>query len=89
MIRWLPMPIDHIFSLLITERDKLNRAIEALQGTPRSARKPKKATLATDATPTPNHTARKRPRWSPAMRRAASERARAAHAERMKKAKKR
>jgi hypothetical protein len=27
------MPTDHIVALLITERDKLNRAIEALQGT--------------------------------------------------------
>jgi hypothetical protein len=31
------MPTDHIVSLLIAERDKLNRAIEALQGT---AKKP-------------------------------------------------
>jgi hypothetical protein len=27
------MPTDHIVALLIAERDKLNRAIEALQGT--------------------------------------------------------
>ena len=27
-----PMPTDHIVSLLIAERDKLNAAIEALQG---------------------------------------------------------
>jgi hypothetical protein len=26
------MPIDHIVALLIAERDRLNRAIEALQG---------------------------------------------------------
>jgi hypothetical protein len=26
------MPTDHILALLIAERDKLNRAIEALQG---------------------------------------------------------
>jgi hypothetical protein len=31
------MPTDHIVSLLIAERDKLNRAIEALQG---AAKKP-------------------------------------------------
>jgi hypothetical protein len=28
------MPTDHIIALLIAERDKLNAAIEALQGTP-------------------------------------------------------
>ena len=27
------MPTDHIVALLMAERDKLNRAIEALQGT--------------------------------------------------------
>ena len=27
------MPTDHIVALLIAERDKLNRAIEALEGT--------------------------------------------------------
>lgn len=80
------MPTDHILSLLITERDKLNRAIEVLQGTPRTAMQPKGATPSLDATPTPNHTVRKRPRWTPAMRRAASERAKSAYAERMKKA---
>jgi hypothetical protein len=31
------MPTDHIVSLLIAERDKLNRAIDALQG---AAKKP-------------------------------------------------
>jgi hypothetical protein len=37
------MPIDQILPLLIAERDKLNRAIEALQGpTKRPGRPPKK-----------------------------------------------
>jgi hypothetical protein len=31
------MPTDHIVALLIAERDKLNRAIEALEGTKTSA----------------------------------------------------
>jgi hypothetical protein len=36
------MPTDHIVALLIAERDKLNRAIEALQGSPnRMGRAPK------------------------------------------------
>jgi hypothetical protein len=38
------MPTDHIVSLLIAERDKLNRAIEALQGeVKRRGRPPKSA----------------------------------------------
>ena len=82
----LQMPTDHILSLLIAERDKLNRAIEALQGTPRSGARPRKSAMPTiDGAATTDHT-RKGPRWTAAMRRAASERARTAHAERMKKA---
>ena len=80
----LQMPTDHILSLLISERDKLNRAIEALQGTPRSGRQRKNAPRTVEAAATTNHT-RKRPRWTAAMRRAASERAKTAHAQRMKK----
>jgi hypothetical protein len=83
----LQMPIDHILSLLIAERDKLNRAIAVLQGTPQRGGRPRKnATVTVDAEPaTTNHT-RKRPRWTAAMRRAAAERAKTAYAERMKKA---
>jgi len=38
------MPTEHIVQLLIQERDRLNRAIEALQGSPakRRGRPPKK-----------------------------------------------
>ena len=82
----LQMPTDHILSLLISERDKLTRAIEVLEGSSRGGRPRKNAMPATDAEPTPNYTARKRPRWTAAMRRAASERGRVAYAERMKKA---
>jgi hypothetical protein len=35
------MPTEHILALLIQERDKLNRAIELLQGTKRRGRPPK------------------------------------------------
>lgn len=42
MVRSESMPIDHILALLIAERDKLNRAIEALQEpTKRRGRPPK------------------------------------------------
>lgn len=37
------MLTEHIVSLLIQERDKLNRAIDALQGTKRRGRPPKNA----------------------------------------------
>jgi hypothetical protein len=44
------MPIEHIVALLIQERDKLNRAIEALQGPLRRRGRPPKA-LATLKSP--------------------------------------
>ena len=37
------MPTDHIVALLIAEREKLNRAIDALQGPKRLGRPLKKA----------------------------------------------
>ena len=36
------MPTDHILALLIAERDKLNRAIEALQGSAKPRGRPPK-----------------------------------------------
>ena len=49
------MPTDHIVALLIAERDKLNRAIEALQGTTlkRRGRPPKKPVGMEIGTPLP------------------------------------
>jgi hypothetical protein len=79
------MPVDQILSMLIAERDKLTKAIDVLQGAARTVTRMKKTMPATDAEPAPNHI-RKRPRWTPAMKRAASVRAKAAYAERMKKA---
>ena len=76
------MPTDHILSLLTIERDKLTRAIEALEGTPRVARQPRKATPATDATPAPNHAPKRV--WTPAMRLAAKRRAKAVWVRRRK-----
>jgi hypothetical protein len=40
------MPTEHIVALLIQEREKLNRAIEALQGAKRRGRPPKNPLLA-------------------------------------------
>ena len=65
------MPNEQIVSLLIAERDKLNRAIEALQGpTVRRGRPPKQAIE------TPTKT-RKRKGMSAASRKAQSERMKA------------
>src|ERR1700675_3145446 len=72
----LQMPTDHILSLLISERDKLTRAIEALQGTSRGGRPRKSVVSSPDAAPTTNRT-RKRPRWTAAQKRAAAERSKA------------
>ena len=46
VVRSESMPIDHILALLITERDKLNRAIEALQGPLKRRGRPPKNPLA-------------------------------------------
>ena len=81
----LLMPTDHILTLLIEERTKIDRAIAALQGTPRAATPRKTETRGVETTVSTNST-RKRPRWTAAMRRAASERAKTAYAERMRKA---
>jgi hypothetical protein len=82
------MPTDHILSLLISERDKLNRAIEVLQGTPRGSTRRKPALPAIDA-PAPTDQTRERPRWTAAKRRAAAERAKAVWVRRRKGATKR
>jgi hypothetical protein len=75
------MPTEHILSLLIAERDKLNRAIEALQGpTRRRGRPPKNPAIA--AAPAPK---RKRRRQSVAQRKAQGERMRAYWAAKRKK----
>jgi hypothetical protein len=39
------MPTDQIVSLLIAERDKLNRAIEALQGAVKRRGRPRKSSI--------------------------------------------
>ena len=78
------MPIDHIVALLIAERDRLNKAIEALQvPVKRRGRPPKNlsATVASEAAaPT-----RKRRRQSVAQRKAQAERMKAYWAAKRKK----
>jgi len=76
------MPTEHIIALLIAERDKLNRAIEALQGSAkRRGRPPQNPLLA--AAPV----AKKRKRQSAARRKAQAERMKAYWAAKRKKAK--
>jgi hypothetical protein len=83
MVSWSPrgtmlsMPIDQILALLIAERDKLNRAIEALQGpTKRRGRPPKNPVAVTATAASPAPTRRKRPHFTAAQREAAAERMR-------------
>jgi len=79
------MSIEHILALLISERDKLNRAIEAL-GTPVKRRgRPPKNPLAAAATTAAVKTApKKRSGMSAAKRKAQSERMKAYWAKRKK-----
>jgi hypothetical protein len=80
------MPTDHIVALLIAERDKLNSAIEALQGAvKRRGRPPKNATSVSSA-PTPAR--KKRKRMSAARRKAHGERMKAYWAKRKREASK-
>ena len=82
------MPTDHILNLLIEERNKIDRAIAALQGTPRATMPRKTKTLAAETTVSTKDI-RKRPRWTAAQRKAAAERSKAMWANRRKATKKR
>lgn len=76
------MPTEHIISLLIAERDKLNRAIETLQGSSkRRGRPPKNESPAAEA---PAARGRKRRRTA-AQRKAQAERMKAYWAAKRKK----
>ena len=71
------MSTDHIVALLIAERDRLNRAIEALQGPVKRRGRPPKNALASvvaEAAPTP---ARKKRAFSAAQRKAQGEKMKA------------
>lgn len=78
------MHTEHIIALLIAERDRLNRAIEALQGaTKRRGRPPRNAgTLTVEEGSAP-----RRKRRSAAQRKAQAERMKAYWAAKRKKAK--
>jgi hypothetical protein len=76
------MPTEHIVALLIAERDKLNRAIEALQGSAKRRGRPPKDALKATAPP-----AKKHKRQSAARRKAQAERMKAYWSAKRKKAK--
>ena len=78
------MATEHILSLLIAERDKLSKAIEALGGTPKPVASPTKAIEA----PAPRAAAAKKRKRKPltaAQKKAHSERMKAFWAARRKK----
>jgi hypothetical protein len=81
------MPTDHIVALLIAERDKLNRAIEALSGPQkRRGRPPKSANPVEHAVPAaPSPAKRKRRTFTTAQRKQQAERMRAYWAAKKKK----
>jgi hypothetical protein len=73
----LSMAIEQILALLIQERDKLNQAIEALQGPLKRRGRPPKNSIAVVATSASSAPAkRKRSHFSAAQRAAAAERMR-------------
>jgi hypothetical protein len=77
------MSTEHILKLLVTERDKLSRAIAALSGgLKRRGRAPKSATVASVATLTAPKPAHKRRGFTAAQRKAQGERMKAAWAKR-------
>jgi hypothetical protein len=81
------MPTEHIVALLVAERDRINRAIEALQGTKRRGRPPKNPLAALAALPAPASPKKRRGGMSAAARKAQSERMKAQWAKRRKQAK--
>ena len=68
------MPTEQIIALLIAERDKLNRAIEALQGPVKRRGRPPKNAAAAAAPPPPALPTKKRKGLSAAAREAQSQR---------------
>jgi hypothetical protein len=82
------MLTEHIVALLIQERDKLNRAIEALQGPAKRRGRPPKNSMAVAASPAPTGPAseKKRKGRTAAQRKAQAERMKAYWAKRKKQA---
>ena len=81
------MATEHIISLLIAERDKLNKAIEALGGATKPVSGPTKTSVAVAPTPAPApaKAVRKRKPLTSAQKKAHSERMKAFWAARRKK----
>ena len=78
------MPTDQIVALLVAERDRLTRAIEALQGPSKRRGRPPKNPLAVAEVSGPAATAGKRKGRTAAQRKAQAERMRAYWAARKK-----
>jgi hypothetical protein len=78
------MATEHILSLLIAERDKLSKAIEALGGAPKPAASPKVAEVSAPAAAAPAKTRHRKP-LTAAQKKAHSERMKAFWAARRKK----
>jgi hypothetical protein len=84
------MDIENIVALLISERDRLTRAIEALQGPAKRRGRPPKSASATEAAVSSGSPAiakparKKRRKLTPAEKKAASERMKAFWAARRK-----
>jgi hypothetical protein len=78
------MPTDQIVALLVAERDRLTRAIEALQGPTKRRGRPPKNPMAAAETSAPAATAGKRKGRTAAQRKAQAERMRAYWAARKK-----
>jgi len=76
------MPTEHIIELLIAERDKLNRAIETLQGSAKRRGRPPRHQSPTAALPT---SAPNKKRRTAAQRKAQAERMKAYWAAKRKK----
>ena len=87
MVRSLFMPTDQIVALLVAERDRLNRAIEALQGPAKRRGRPPKSLAAASVAPVPTTKGRKR-RMGKAARDTQSKRMKAYWARRKKEASK-
>ena len=70
------MSTEEIVRLLVAERERIDRAIEALQGPKRRGRPPKNAVAAADSDSAESPAPRKKRTFSKAQRAAAAERMR-------------
>jgi hypothetical protein len=81
------MPTEHIVALLVAEREKINRAIEALEGSKRRGRPPKSPAIVTaQAAASGPSTNGRGSRMTAAARKAQSQRMKAYWAKRKKEA---